>query len=127
MTQYLAQLLATLPRINEFVFASSAKAGKISDARFNHAKTLKSADIEHLTIHGLRRSFSLLGEAAGVPAGVIAQAMGHKPSATAEGYRPRSLDALRPHLETIEAQILQQAGVSFDAAVEPGKLRVVAG
>ena len=51
--------------------------------------------------------------------------MGHKPSATAEGNRPRSLDALRPYLEKIEAHILEQAGVAFDAAVEPAKLRVV--
>ena len=65
-------------------------------------------------------------EAAGAPAGAIAQVMGHKPSATAEGYRPRSVDALRPYLEKIEAHILEQAGVTFDAAVEPGKLRVVA-
>ena len=43
------------------------------------------------------------------------------------GYRPRSVDALRPYLETIEAHILEQAGVTFDAAQEPGKLRVVAG
>jgi hypothetical protein len=53
--------------------------------------------------------------------------MGHKPSATAEGYRPRSIDALRPFLEQIEAHILTLAGVKFDAQPEPGKLRVVAG
>lgn len=41
-------------------------------------------------------------------------------------YRPRSVDALRPYLAQIEAHILQQAGVSFDGALEPGKLRVVA-
>ncbi len=126
LTPYLAQLLATLPRLNEFVFASGAKAGKISDARSNHAKALLSADIAYLTIHGLRRSFSLLGEAAGAPAGAIAQVMGHRPSATAEGYRPRSIDALRPYLETIEAHILRQAGVAFNPKAEPGKLRVVA-
>ena len=127
LTPYLAQLLATLPRINAFVFASSSKAGRISDTRSSHAKALQSAGIDGLTIHGLRRSFSLLGESAGAPAGAIAQVMGHKPSATAEGYRPRSVDALRPYLEKIEAHILEQAGVTFDAAIEPGKLRVVAG
>ena len=51
--------------------------------------------------------------------------MGHKPSATAEGYRPRSVDALRPFLEQIEAHILALAGVQFDPKAEPGKLRVV--
>ena len=125
LTPYLAQLLATLPRVNAFVFASSGKAGRIADARASHARALQSAGIESLTIHGLRRSFSLLGESAGAPAGAIAQVMGHKPSATAEGYRPRSVDALRPYLAQIEAHILEQAGVSFLAGVEPGKLALV--
>lgn len=52
--------------------------------------------------------------------------MGHKPSATAEGYRPRSVDALRPYLAQIEAHILQQAGVTIEAKAAPGALRVVA-
>ena len=125
LTPYLAQLLATLPRINAFVFASASKAGRISDTRASHAKALQSAAMDGLTIHGLRRSFSLLGEAAGAPAGAIAQVMGHKPSATAEGYRPRSVDALRPYLEKVEAHILEQAGVRFDAKATPGALRVV--
>ena len=61
----------------------------------------------------------------GAPAGAIAQVMGHKPSATAEGYRPRSVDALRPYVAQIEAHILERAGIVFDADVEPGKLRSV--
>ena len=126
LTPYLAQLLATLPRVNEFVFASAGKAGRIADTRASHARALQSAGIESLTIHGLRRSFSLLGESAGAPAGAIAQVMGHKPSATAEGYRPRSVDALRPYLAQIEAHILEQAGVQFVPDVEPGKLVLVA-
>ncbi len=125
LTPYLAQLLATLPRKNEFVFASEGKAGRIADTRASHARALKSASIEALTIHGLRRSFSLLGEAAGAPAGAIAQVMGHKPSATAEGYRPRSVDALRPFLEQIETHVLALAGVKFDPKAEPGKLSLV--
>lgn len=125
LSPYLAQLLETLPRINEFVFASTGKAGRITDTRASHSKALQSASIEGLTIHGLRRSFSLLGEAAGAPAGAIAQVMGHKPSATAEGYRPRSVDALRPFLEQVELHILTLAGVQFDPNAEPGKLRAV--
>ena len=127
LTPYLAQQLATLPRTNEFVFASTGKLGRITDTRASHARALQSAGIESLTIHGLRRSFSLLGESAGAPAGAIAQVMGHKPSATAEGYRPRSVDALRPYLALIEAHILEQAGVVLDVAVAPGTLRLVNG
>ena len=134
LTAYLAQLLVALPRItdkdgkpNPYVFASSnAKGGRITDPRASHAKVMLDAGITTLTIHGLRRSFSLLGEAAGAPAGAIAQVMGHKPSATAEGYRPRSVDALRPYLAQIEAHILKQAGIKFDAKAEPAKLQLVA-
>jgi hypothetical protein len=52
---------------------------------------------------------------------------GHKPSATAEGYRPRSVDALKLNLTQIEAHILEQAGIVFEAQTAPGALRVVAG
>ena len=127
LTPYLAQQMATLPRINEFVFASTGKAGRIADTRASHAKVMQSVGIDNLTIHGLRRSFSLLGESAGAPAGAIAQVMGHMPSATAEGYRPRSIGALRPYLAQIEAHILEQAGIVFDAKAAPGSLRVVTG
>ena len=52
----------------------------------------------------------------------------HKPSATAEKhYTVRPLDLLRVHHEQIEAWILEQAGVSFDAKAAPGALRVVVG
>ncbi len=133
LSPYLGQLLAGLPRKKDedgqlvpYVFASAGKAGRIVDARASHQKALQSAGIGHLTLHGLRRSFALLGEAAGAPAGAIAQVMGHRPSATAEGYKPRSVDALRPYLERVESFILELAGVTFDRAAEPGKLRVVA-
>lgn len=112
---------------NPFVFASNAKGGRITEPRASHARVMLDAGITTLTIHGLRRSFSLLGEAAWAPAGAIAKAMGPKPSATAEGYRPRSVDALRPFLAQIEAHILEQAGIVFDAEAAPGALRVVAG
>lgn len=125
LTPYMLHMLAGLPRAGEFVFASTGEKGHIVDVRSSHSKALQSAAIERLTFHGLRRSFSLLGEAAGAPAGAIAQVMGHKPSATAEGYRPRSVDALRQYLERIEAWILEQAGVKFEPFAEPGKLRVV--
>ena len=66
------------------------------------------------TLHGLRRSFASLTEWLEVPAGVVAQIMGHKPSATAEKhYKRRPLDLLRVHHEKIEAWILEQAGIKM--------------
>lgn len=133
LSPYLAQMLVTLPRVttedgkaNPFVFAAKSASGHIEEPRSNFSKVNKHAGVVKLTIHGLRRSFSLLGEAAGAPAGAIAQVMGHSPDSIAEGYRPRSIDALRPYLAQIEAHILQQAGIVFDATAAPGALRVVA-
>lgn len=84
--------------------------------------------LQGLTLHGLRRSFKSLTEWLEIPAGVVAQLMGHKPIATAEKrYTRRPLDLLRVHHEKIEAWILEQAGIAFDAQAAPGALRVVAG
>ena len=129
LTPYVHHLLAALPRRNEYVFASTRnKDTPLTEPNHAHDKACKVAAIEVLTLHGLRRSFGTLSEWLEVPAGVVAQIQGHKPSATAEKhYRVRPLDLLRVHHERIEAWILEQAGVQFDAQAEPGKLRVVAG
>lgn len=135
LSDYMAAMLAALPRGKDaegspspYVFGSTSKSGGIADPRASHERTLREAGIERLTLHGLRRSFSLLGEAAGAPAGAIAQVVGHRPSATAEGYRPRSVDALRPFLQRIEDHVLALAGVEFDAqkVAAAAGLRVVA-
>ena len=128
LTPYAWNLISALPRRNGFVFSSiSAAGGCIVIPRNSHHHACAVAGIDGLTIHGLRRSFKSLTEWLEIPAGVVAQLMGHKPSATAEKhYTVRPLDLLRIHHERIEAWILEQAGVQFDSASEPGKLRVVA-
>jgi integrase len=127
-TPYVMRLLATLPRRNEFVFSSTVSAGgTLVIPRNPHNDACAVAGIDGLTVHGLRRSFKSLSEWLEIPAGVVAQLMGHKPSATAEKhYTVRPLDLLRVHHEKIEAWILEQAGVTFDAKAAPGALRVVA-
>ena len=127
LTPYVWHLLAALPRRNEFVFASSRSENTpLTEPNHAHDKACKVAAIDALTLHGLRRSFGTLTEWLEVPAGVVAQIQGHKPSATAEKhYRVRPLDLLRVHHERIEAWILEQAGVQFDAQAAPGALRVV--
>jgi len=129
LTPYVWHLLAALPRRNDFVFSSTTAAGgTLVIPRNPHHDACKVAGIDSLTIHGLRRSFKSLTEWLEVPAGVVAQIMGHKPSATAEKhYTVRPLDLLRVHHEKIEAWILEQAGVTFDAKAAPGALRMVAG
>jgi len=127
LTPYVHHLLAALPRRNEWVFASSRNENTpLTEPNHAHDKACKVAAIDGLTLHGLRRSFGTLSEWLEVPSGVVAQIQGHKPSATAEKhYRVRPLDLLRVHHERIEAWILEQAGIVFDAQAEPGKLRAV--
>ena len=127
LTPYVHHLIASLPKRGEWVFAGAG-----DDALTRPAKNLATAcavsGVDHVSMHGLRRSFKSLTEWLEIPAGVVAQLMGHKPSATAEKhYTVRPLDLLRVHHEKIEAWILEQAGIVFDAKAEPGKLRVVAG
>jgi len=126
-TPYMLHLLAALPRRNEWVFSSPTSAsGCLTEPNNPHTRACAAAGLEGLTLHGLRRSFASLTEWLEVPAGVVAQIQGHKPSATAEKhYKVRPLELLRVHHERIEAWILEQAGIVFDAKAEPGKLRVV--
>jgi integrase len=159
LTPYIAHLLSTLARRNEWVFASAralqmdahniqrretkatkrgtaapvgdvletSATGHITKPNNAHAAACRVAGLEGLTLHGLRRSFASLTEWLEIPAGVVAQIQGHKPSATAEKhYKRRPLDLLRVHHERIEAWILEQAGIVFDAKASAGRLQAVA-
>lgn len=121
LTPYFAELLSKLPRVNEWVFASplaevDARYGLMSKPHDAHKRASQLAEIDGLTLHGLRRSFKTLSEWLELPAGIVAQIMGHKPSATAERhYTVRPLDMLRMYHERIEAWILKEAGIKLTA------------
>lgn len=124
LTPYVAQLLAGLPRRNEFVFSSATAAkGYIHDPSIAHRKACAIAGLD-LTLHGLRRSFATLCEWTETPAGIAAQIQGHAPQGVREqNYIRRPLDLLRMWHIKIEAWILEQAGIQF-APVQAG-LQVV--
>ena len=122
LTPYFAELLSELPRVNEWVFASplaevDPRYGVMSKPHDAQKRASQLAEINGLTLHGLRRSFKTLSEWLELPAGIVAQIMGHKPSATAEKhYTVRPLDMLRMYHERIEAWILKEAGIKLPAA-----------
>lgn len=119
LTPFVAALLAPLPRRNAYVF-SGTRAPIVARPNVLHDEACTVAGIEGLTLHGLRRSFKSLTEWLDIPAGVVAQLMGHKPSATAERhYTVRPLDLLRVHAERIERWIVEQAGIDYEAATKP--------
>lgn len=127
LTPYVANLLNQLPRRNQWVFSSPiGKSGKLVDPRKSFGPAIIAAGIEGLTLHGLRRSFATLSEWVEVPTGVVAQIMGHKPSATAEKhYKQRPLDLLRLWHERIEAWFLEQANLSMPQHKQSRMLEVV--
>jgi integrase len=119
LTPYVEHLLAPLPHRNDFVFSSpTAKSGRLEEPRNPHNKALAVAALPPLSLHGLRRSFGTLSEWVEVPAGIVAQIMGHKPSAIAEKhYIQRELDLLHLWHTKIEAWILNEAGIEFMPAI----------
>jgi len=159
LTPYVWNLLQSLPRRNQWVFASVrtvsespksikrreryhaargtiapdgplvtvSKSGRIEEPGIAHRQACARAGLQGLTLHGLRRSFTSLTEWLEIPAGVVAQLQGHKPSATAEKhYKVRPLELLALHHERIEAWMLEQAGIEFDAKAAKAKgLRLV--
>ncbi len=113
LTPYLSTLLSALPRENEWVFSSQkAKSGHIVAPTKAHQHALTAAKLPHVSIHGLRRTFGTLAEWVEAPTGVVAQIMGHKPSAIAEKhYIRRPIDILRHWHAKIESWILTEAKV----------------
>ena len=147
LSPYLSNLLLNLRRLNEtppkvknlrgetitppewkpsewVFFSKAAAAGRIAEPRIPHNRALSVAGLKPLTLHGLRRTFASLAEWVEMPRGVVAQIMGHKPSATAERhYIDRPLELLALWHGKYERWILEQAGITFEQS-QPG-LRVV--
>lgn len=119
LTPYFGTLITGLPRVNEWVFASplaeiDPRYALMSKPHDAHKRACRLAEIDELTLHGLRRSFKTLSDWLELPAGIVAQIMGHKPSATAEKhYTVRPLDMLRMYHARIEAWILKEAKIDL--------------
>lgn len=126
LTPFVSQLLSGLPRRNEWVFSSpTSESGRLTEPSIAHRQACAAAGLQ-LTLHGLRRSFASLCEWLDIPGGISAQIQGHAPQGVREqNYIRRPLDLLRVHHEKIEAWILEQAGIFFDAKAPHVTLKAV--
>jgi len=110
-----------------WVFASpTSQSGRLTEPSIAHRKAIAAVGLPPVSLHGLRRSFGSLCEwCETIPVGIVAQIMGHKPSATAEKhYRVRSVDLLRMHHVKIENWILTEAAI--EPPTTQANLRAVA-
>lgn len=123
LTPYLAELFGELKALNdekdpkdrsEYVFPAESPRGFITNVKTALEKANAQAKIGHLTPHGLRRTFKSMTEWLELPPGVVAQIMGHKPSATAEKhYTVRPVSLLAVYHKKIEKWMLEQADVNW--------------
>lgn len=127
LTPYVASLLAALPRRNQWVFSSpTGKTGRLREPRLAHNRALTAAALPNVTLHGLRRSFGTLAEWVEMPVGIVAQIMGHAPSALAERhYRRRPIDLLRKWHTKLEAWVLEQADIEQPKETSAERVRRV--
>jgi integrase len=139
MTNYVRYILDRLPRatkedktrnpaVADWVFFSpTAASGHLEEPRIPHARAVKAAGLEHVSLHGLRRSFGTLSEwMVGIPPGITAQVQGHKPSATIEKhYRKRPVSLLAEWMQKYEDWILSEAGIQFVPKAAAEGLHVV--
>ena len=92
----------------------TADSGRLIDPHKAHNQALQVAGLPHVTLHGLRRSLNTLSEWVEAPVGVVAQIIGHKPSAISEKhYKRRPIDLLRMWHTKIESWILEEAQIEF--------------
>lgn len=107
-----ANLLACLPRRNQWVFGSPTAAnGRLQEPRKAHETALARAGLPMVTIHGLRRTYANLTQDE-LPAGVAAQLQGHMPQdVRGKHYVNRSLDVLARWATEAERVILAAASI----------------
>jgi integrase len=119
LTPYVKHLLDRLPEASDWAFPSKeSKSGHIVSPSKAYAQALVKAGLPHVSLHGLRRSFITLADWQGdIPAGAVAQIVGHKPSALAEKhYKKRPIDMLLQWHAKLEGWILEEAKIKWNAS-----------
>ncbi len=108
-------LLSGLPQINgnPFVFAG-ARGAAIGYRKFRalFAEAARTAGLEDVRLHDLRRSVATMAAANGVSVLMLRDMLGHKSSAMANRYARRAGSALQ---ETVDASASRMAALMGDA------------
>lgn len=106
-----------------FVFASVSKTGHIANPKKGWARVLKSAGIEDLRIHDLRRSLGSWQAKTGASLAIIGKSLGHKTASATMIYARLDQDPVRASMERATSAILKAGKLKASANVVPIKAK----
>lgn len=96
---------------SEWVFPSDSQAGHFKDPKRGWERIVKSAGLEDLRIHDLRRSLGSWQAATGASLSIIGKSLNHRCISSTTIYARLSLDPVRASIETATNAMLKAAGV----------------
>ena len=116
------ELLASLPRINEWVFTTGVRAGREAPVSYKTARGVfaavaADAGVPDARLHDLRRTVMTRAAGSGLGAHVLRDLLGHKTTAMADRYVRHAGAAVRDAQEAIGATIAAQLGGAQPADV----------
>ena len=106
----------------EFVFPGEGKTGHIVEPKKAWANLIKSAGIENLRIHDLRRTLGSWQARTGASLPIIGKSLNHKTHQATAIYARLDLDPVRQSVNTATTAIMEAAGMNKKSEVVPVRL-----
>jgi integrase len=106
----------------EFVFPGEGKTGHIVEPKKAWATLIKSAGIENLRIHDLRRTLGSWQARTGASLPIIGKSLNHKTHQATAIYARLDLDPVRQSVNTATTAIMEAAGMNKKSEVVPVRL-----
>jgi Phage integrase family len=114
------EILAGLPRANEWVLAAAASEGHYTGLQKAWEKVRTRAELPGLRLHDLRHSFASFAIADGATLYMVGKVFGHKQARTTEGYAHLADDPLRATADRTANRINNaMKGIAAGAGVVP--------
>ncbi len=104
------EVLATLPRLGDFVIAGATADKPRSDIKRPWGRVTAHAGLPDLRLHDLRHSYASVGAAAGMGLGMVGKLLGHASPTTTARYSHFADDPLRRASESIASTIANAMG-----------------
>jgi integrase len=107
----------TLADTDSWVFPGKGKSGHLQSPKNGVRGILKSAQIDGLTIHDLRRTLGSWQAISGSSLAIIGKSLGHKSLAATQIYARLSADPVRESVERATALMMNAGGIIDGAKI----------